>query len=231
MDERPDEVRSAYERLRHGVEQDVDVERARSDFDRRRGPIGGRHRRTAWLAGAAAVVLVVGAAAGVLAWNRSDDQDVVAADDPSPTTTVADGRRCSDATIFVFMNPGATDGQIHGVYKQLTTLPGASGTTIFDQEASYQEFRRLFRDQPDLLATISAADLPASVRTEFEDVEQAAAAQRLSSEPGVLRIESGGPNLCGSSSSSPGVEGAGGTATTAPGDRPGTTTSLAAGGS
>ena len=39
-----------------------------------------------------------------------------------------------------------------------------------DKAGAYREFQEMYSDQPALAATVSAADLPASIRVELEDV-------------------------------------------------------------
>ena len=48
----------------------------------------------------------------------------------------------------------------------LEESPEVASYKFFDQEASYEEFKRLFADSPEMVDSVSAADLPPSYRVE-----------------------------------------------------------------
>ncbi len=98
----------------------------------------------------------------------------------------------SDVQLFVYMNPSATQDQIDSVSKELKESPQVKEVDYFDRQRSFDEFKRLFREQPDLVATIKPEDLPPSFRikptsTDAEVVSSLGDA--FQSKPGVLRVE------------------------------------------
>jgi cell division transport system permease protein len=91
-------------------------------------------------------------------------------------------------TLEIFMNVGATDQQVASVQKQLDGDEGSKGNVKsyrhLTKQDAYDEFKRIFRRNPDLVSSIRAKDLPESfrvvpkkaeltetVKTEFETVQ------------------------------------------------------------
>jgi cell division transport system permease protein len=67
----------------------------------------------------------------------------------------------------IFMNPDAstdTPEQIDAMRKELEANPGVESFKYVDQEGAYNEFKKLFADSPDLIATVSPEILPSSFR-------------------------------------------------------------------
>jgi len=64
----------------------------------------------------------------------------------------------------VFMNPNASQEQTDSVKKDLQDNPQIQRFTYVDQKASYTEFKQLFHDQPELIASVNPSDLPPSYR-------------------------------------------------------------------
>jgi len=90
------------------------------------------------------------------------------------------------------MNPAATQEQIDAVSRALDDSPGVENVDFFDKERSYEEFQRLFEEQPDLVSTITPEDLPQSFRIKpsSSDAEVVTAlGDTLESKEGVLRVE------------------------------------------
>ena len=58
-----------------------------------------------------------------------------------------------------------------------------------DKAGAYEEFREMYSDRPELVSTVSAADLPASIRVELKDVSAYLEVQyRLAGHPLVRRL-------------------------------------------
>ena len=98
----------------------------------------------------------------------------------------------SDVQLFIYMNPTSTQDQIDSVSKELKESPQVKEVDYYDRQRSFDEFKRLFREQPDLVATIKPEDLPPSFRikptsTDAEVVSSLGDA--FQSKPGVLRVE------------------------------------------
>jgi len=71
-------------------------------------------------------------------------------------------------TLEIFMNVKATKQQIDAVQKNLEDDSGSNGTVKsfrhLNKQDAYEEFKRIFRREPDLVSTITAVDLPESFR-------------------------------------------------------------------
>jgi cell division transport system permease protein len=86
----------------------------------------------------------------------------------------------------IFMNVDATDEQIATVRTGLENDPDVKSFRFFDKEDALDEFKRIFRKEPDLVKNITAEALPTSYRIVPERAEQTNAIQRrFEAEPGV----------------------------------------------
>ena len=98
----------------------------------------------------------------------------------------------SDVQLFVYMNPAATQEQIDAVDRELDNSPQVETVDFFDKERSFEEFKRLFKEQPDLVSTITPEDLPQSFRIKpaSSDADVVTAlGDTLEAKEGVLRVE------------------------------------------
>lgn len=98
----------------------------------------------------------------------------------------------SDVDLFVYMNPSATQEQITAMSKTLDTSPQVKEFQFYDASRSYEEFKRLFRDQPDLINTIKPEDLPQSFRIKPKSTDAevvSSLGDTLQAKEGVLRVE------------------------------------------
>jgi cell division transport system permease protein len=77
-----------------------------------------------------------------------------------------------------FMNVRATQQQIDDVAAALEADPDVKSFRYLDKEAAYEEFQRIFRDDPDLVENINAESLPASFRIVPKRAEDTPAIQR-----------------------------------------------------
>jgi cell division transport system permease protein len=71
----------------------------------------------------------------------------------------------------VFMTVNPTDEQLDGVRTELDDDPRVRRYFFLSKEDAYEEFERLFSDQPDLVEATSAEALPPSFRVAPEQVE------------------------------------------------------------
>ena len=86
----------------------------------------------------------------------------------------------------IFMQVDATEGQIGDVRTALESDPDVRSFRYFDKEAALEEFKRIFRKDPDLVKNISADALPTSFRIVPNRAEQTTAIQRrFEAQPGV----------------------------------------------
>ncbi|HMU79909.1 MAG TPA: permease-like cell division protein FtsX [Microthrixaceae bacterium] len=98
----------------------------------------------------------------------------------------------SDVDLFVYMNPAATAEQIKAMEKTLDSSPQVGEFDFYDSARSYDEFKRLFRDQPDLVNTIKPEDLPQSFRIKPKSTDAeivSSLGDELEAKEGVLRVE------------------------------------------
>jgi len=86
----------------------------------------------------------------------------------------------------VFMTVDATDTQILDVRAALGDDPDVKSFKYFDKEAALEEFKRIFRKDPDLVKNITADALPTSFRVVPTTAEQTPTIQRrFEAQPGV----------------------------------------------
>jgi cell division transport system permease protein len=86
----------------------------------------------------------------------------------------------------IFMQVDATEGQIGDVRTGLGNDPDVKSFRYFDKEAALEEFKRIFRKDPDLVKNITADALPTSFRIVPNKAEQTNAIQRrFEAQPGV----------------------------------------------
>jgi cell division transport system permease protein len=90
----------------------------------------------------------------------------------------------------VFMNVDATDAQIAAVQRQLVNDPEVRDFRYLTKDDALTEFRRLFKDQPDLVNSVDAAALPSSFRVAPIKAELTkTVADRFQSQPGVDEVK------------------------------------------
>ncbi len=65
---------------------------------------------------------------------------------------------------IVFMNPDATPGQIDAMRDDLKNSPAIKRSTYLDHDAAFEEFKKLFQDQPELVENITPDILPTSFK-------------------------------------------------------------------
>lgn len=163
-----------------------------------------RRRRRWGAAVAASVVLLL--VTGFAVWWSSDDTDRIdAAGDGASTTTsnTPTTSPCGGPTVFVYVEPGVDLERAQAMSSELEAISPGDPYEFMDQERTFEEFQRLFADQPDFLAAISPEELPQSYRltpsAPWTD-QQISAAEAL---PGVLRVEAAADyagQVCGVSS-------------------------------
>lgn len=98
----------------------------------------------------------------------------------------------SDVQLFIYMNPGVTQEQIDSIQNELDESPQVEEVEFYDKDRSFDEFKRLFKDQPDLISTITPDDLPQSFRIKPSSTDAdvvASLGDAFQSKPGVLRVE------------------------------------------
>lgn len=92
----------------------------------------------------------------------------------------------------IFMNRDATQNQIDGVRRGLTSelKQDVQSFTYLNKADAYREFKRLFKDQPDLVSATSPDSLPTSFKVTPKKASQTQTiADRYQSDPGVAKVE------------------------------------------
>jgi cell division transport system permease protein len=94
-----------------------------------------------------------------------------------------------DVELEVFMLPRATKSQIDDVRAQLAESQQVKDFRFLTHEDAYEEFKRLFKDSPDLIKNVSPEDLPTSYRIEPERAEDTPDIKsRFERRSGVWRV-------------------------------------------
>lgn len=94
---------------------------------------------------------------------------------------------------IVFLNPNVSTEQLDAVKEKLANSPDIDHVTFVDQNAAYDEFKELFKSQPDLQASVTPDVLPPSYRVVPRD-KDARTVDELSGQfkgqPGVKDVVS-----------------------------------------
>ncbi len=91
--------------------------------------------------------------------------------------------------LSVFMLPDASPSQSEAIERELAQMPEVKRFTYVDQQAAFDEFKRMFANSPDLVESVEAKDLPPSYRivpkrAEFVD----SVGDRFKNQPGVKEV-------------------------------------------
>src|SRR4051794_3001436 len=101
------------------------------------------------------VLLLLGA--GLVGCDRSTTS--AAPQSPAPTAS----------KISVFLEDTIDDAQRVAVEQQLRSTPGVRDTTFVTRQESYEQFKELFKDDPDLISRTTPESLPESFRVTIAD--------------------------------------------------------------
>lgn len=66
--------------------------------------------------------------------------------------------------LSIFMDPAVTDAQSKAVEAQLAKMPEVKKYNYVDQDGAYTEFKKMFANEPDMVDSVTAKDLPPSYR-------------------------------------------------------------------
>lgn len=98
----------------------------------------------------------------------------------------------SDVRMFVYMNPSAKEDQIESVRKALDESPQVESIIFLDQEETFKEFQRLFKDQPNVVEMVKAEELPPNFRIKPKSTDTdvvSAVGKEFEQLPGVYKVE------------------------------------------
>jgi cell division transport system permease protein len=92
---------------------------------------------------------------------------------------------------IVYLQPAITEDQKASIQKDLEDNPDVRDATFVDQDETYEEFKRLFQNSPQLIETVSPEILPPSFRVapRIQDPEVVKALGDLfATKPGVYEV-------------------------------------------
>lgn len=98
----------------------------------------------------------------------------------------------NDVSFIVYVNPDATEEQIASLRKDLTSSPQVDEIVYLDHEASYADFKKLFADEPTIVETVTAEQLPTSFRVKPKNPDARVVqelAQSYEAKPGVYKVD------------------------------------------
>jgi cell division protein FtsX len=92
----------------------------------------------------------------------------------------------NDTDVELFMTVGATPDQVARISRALNADTDVSRFVFFDHQAAYDEFKRIFKDQPSLIHGTTPDELPTSFRLYLNDPARAdRPIARYQNRPGV----------------------------------------------
>ena len=125
-----------------------------------------------------AAVLVAGLVA------CSADREDAANASSGTTTTMC------DPDLWVYFTPGTAAELIDTSRGQIEALPGVLDSDFFDAERTYEEFRRLFADEPEMIDGVKQDELPQSLRMAVDESKIPDLTAAIEPLPGVEQVES-----------------------------------------
>ncbi len=140
-------------------------------------------------------------ATGLAAWagvSGSPSTKSIAAPEPSRAISLSQAPAPGTVTLTVFMGPEVTADEIGELRKELSVNPEVKAFYWMDQQQEYDEMKRLFANQPTIVAIVPPADLPPSFLVILTNPRHAVSvSNQLSTQPGVARVtypgQPGGP--------------------------------------
>ena len=91
--------------------------------------------------------------------------------------------------LSIFLQAGVTANESDAIGHQLATMQQVKKVRFVDKPHAYQEFKTMFASTPDLVNSLTTADMPPSYRvvpTRAEDVQ--AIGDRFTNQPGVMKV-------------------------------------------
>jgi cell division transport system permease protein len=98
----------------------------------------------------------------------------------------------NDVSFIVYVNPDADEAQVASLKTDLTESPQVAEVDYLDHEESYEQFKTLFQDDPTIVDTVKAEDLPTSFRVKPKDSDAKVIEQLVDTykaKPGVYQVD------------------------------------------
>ena len=104
--------------------------------------------------------------------------------------SVATGQWQGGTQLLIFLQPNATQAQSAAIADQLNATSAVRNYFYVNQAQSYNEFKRLMANQPDLLSSVSQSQIPPSYRVALKDPAEAPAIGAIfNQQVGVRNVE------------------------------------------
>ena len=91
--------------------------------------------------------------------------------------------------LSIFLDPKGTPDQAAAIEQQLKNMPEVKSYKYYDHEQAYEEFKQMFKNSPEEVASVTPEDLPTSYRIVPVRAEDAKfIADRFRNSPGVIDV-------------------------------------------
>lgn len=91
--------------------------------------------------------------------------------------------------LSIYMQPDASPTQSDAIERELSDMAQVKKVTYVDQQAAYAEFQRMFANQPDIVESLTAQDLPPSYRVVPKAAEYVEViGNQFKKRPGVMDV-------------------------------------------
>ena len=98
----------------------------------------------------------------------------------------------NDVTFIVYVQADASNDQITALRSDLQDSPQIDEITYLDHEQSYETFKKLFEDDPEIVQSMKAEELPTSFRVKPKNPDAEivkTVAQSFAAKPGVYKVD------------------------------------------
>ena len=98
----------------------------------------------------------------------------------------------NDVTFIVYVQADASADQITALRSDLQDSPQIDDITYLDHEQSYATFKKLFEDDPEIVQSMKAEELPTSFRVKPKNPDAEivkTVAQSFAAKPGVYKVD------------------------------------------
>jgi cell division transport system permease protein len=92
--------------------------------------------------------------------------------------------------VAVFLNQGITPDERASIQRDLVNMPEVASVKYESKAEAYETFKKLFRDEPDIVENTTADALPESFRVKLKNPNQFSVVRdRLAGRPGIQQIQ------------------------------------------
>lgn len=107
-------------------------------------------------------------------------------------------RQCEEHSreVSIFVDDAASTEEVAGLERALSENPGIESVDYISQEQAFEEFKKLYEDQPHLYETVDPDDLPSVFRLVAANEDAVAEVYELEN-PAIDEIRGGEPEILG----------------------------------